>query len=809
MSSFGNIGGSGGSGSSSDKELVNSIYIVKNSFTNASIGDVLVETKIFDVSSASPSLVSTMWRNQTTDTDLASAPSLGDLILQGTSGAAVQTSELLPRSSFYPNYSGPADSSFAQAVIDQGGNLQTRAAVLTDEGTFRVNFPDSTLNHSIGSVTVSGDIVTGTDFYSYDVHYKDYFKMDADNESKYTQIDEIISDTQLKLVSAYTGSTSGAASRSLVKTIQANGGNYSIGSGKATLNSGTTSGSNITFGRGVDYLPLIYRAVISISQRIPNQEIRFGFAETAVTSRWLARFNANGTSNTQIICETGRNPTGAPTGTDLEQTLVNLPTGLTTADDVDYRVEIFTEVVYFFINGVKVAEHSLVIPTSFDIMDAGVKMVNTGTAASNTSVQISYITVKNHNVVQVSALSDSDGIIAKAVPGKVFSNLTATSNNTNLLTLDCSQISGVLLQFSAPVAWSNVNISFQGTNYLDDSGWTNIEAYSPSTNDTSSYANIAGQVYFLPSYGYKYIRIRVTSYTSGTIRLDAHALERSIPFTATSVKSLTNITTKFREAFESYTPNLKWTETKGSGDIIMLDGNAAAASYLVISKDPLTDGSTSKIESSINFQLPIELSLGLSLSQRSLGQEFSVEIIDTTTPTSQISDIAISSIQQATATLTVTTAVAHNLKVGYRIGIKGVSDSRLNYPALVVATTPSATQFTVTAGPNGTLPSVTAGPFTSGFVFYRTAMQGAQNGTSMIFENATATNASFYARSEAGDVLPSGTIAGNHSSTISTTASFQAVNAAYNYTFQPTTEFKAAIQADRLQWHDSVVDGII
>jgi len=113
MSSFGNIGGSGGSGSSSDKELVNSIYIVKNSFTNASIGDVLVETKIFDVSSASPSLVSTMWRNQTTDTDLASAPSLGDLILQGTSGAAVQTSELLPRSSFYPNYSGPADSSFA------------------------------------------------------------------------------------------------------------------------------------------------------------------------------------------------------------------------------------------------------------------------------------------------------------------------------------------------------------------------------------------------------------------------------------------------------------------------------------------------------------------------------------------------------------------------------------------------------------------------------------------------------------------------------------------------------------------------
>ena len=184
-------------------------------------------------------------------------------------------------------------------------------------------------------------------------------------------------------------------------------------------------------------------------------------------------------------------------------------------------------------------------------------------------------------------------------------------------------------------------------------------------------------------------------------------------------------------------------------------------------------------------------------------------MIDTTLPAAQISDIAISSIQQATTTLTITTVAAHNLKVGYRIGIKGVSDSRLNYPALVVATTPSTTQFTVTAGPGGNIPSINAGPFASGFVFYRTAMGGAQNGTSMIFENTTATNASFYTRSETGDVLPGGTIAGNHSSTISTTASFQAVNAAYNYTFQPTTEFKAAIQADRLQWHDSVVDGIV
>jgi hypothetical protein len=47
-----------------------------------------------------------------------------------------------------------------------------------------------------------------------------------------------------------------------------------------------------------------------------------------------------------------------------------------------------------------------------------------------------------------------------------------------------------------------------------------------------------------------------------------------------------NVTTKFREAFETYTPGANWTESKASGDLVFVDGNAAAASYLVISLSP-------------------------------------------------------------------------------------------------------------------------------------------------------------------------------------------------------------------------------
>lgn len=261
---------------------------------------------------------------------------------------------------------------------------------------------------------------------------------------------------------------------------------------------------------------------------------------------------------------------------------------------------------------------------------------------------------------------------------------------------------------------------------------------------------------------------------------------------------------KFRDPFIEW-PNENWTiNRQAAGDIIMVDGNAGGASYLSVSLDPLVAGTETWIESVASYSMPIELSAGLHTSQRTLGQEFSVEIVSTEEPSATPDDLAIASISQTTTTLSVTTALSHGLKAGDRIGINGVSDSRLNYPSLVVATTPTATTFTATAGPAGTIASVTAGPFTSGEVYFRTAMGRARNGTSMLFENATVTQASFYIKSDAGDATPiGGTITGNHVSTISTTASIQAINAALNYAFEPTTDYRLTLMADRTQWADA------
>lgn len=267
-----------------------------------------------------------------------------------------------------------------------------------------------------------------------------------------------------------------------------------------------------------------------------------------------------------------------------------------------------------------------------------------------------------------------------------------------------------------------------------------------------------------------------------------------------------NISTKFREAFENLNPAL-WTVSAGPGDIVAVDGNAVGASYLVVSKDPLTPNTATVIESLSTFSMPIELSVGLHMGQRTLGQQFAVEVVSTEVPLTAPADVALTSVSQTTTTLSATTATAHGLRAGQRIGLYGVSDARLNYSALVVATTPSPTTFTATAGPGGNLPSVTAGPFTSGFVTVRSAMGFAKNGSSMVFENASATNASVYVKSEGGDSMPiGGTAAGNHSVTINSTASTQAINAAITYSFRPTSEIRLALLADRLQWQDGAVD---
>jgi len=275
-----------------------------------------------------------------------------------------------------------------------------------------------------------------------------------------------------------------------------------------------------------------------------------------------------------------------------------------------------------------------------------------------------------------------------------------------------------------------------------------------------------------------------------------------------------NITAKFRETFEAW-PSAEWTQTKASGDIVTVDGNALGASYLVISMDPLSAGTETFIDTVTSYKMPIELAIGLSASQVAWGHDLSVEMIDREFVANPPADLEIASISQATTTLTVETVLPHNLAVGKRIGIRGCSNTIANYPSVVVASIISPTSFTVTGGPNSTIPSqtITNPAGAKGFVYFRPALSSSRNGTSMHFESPTATLGFFYTRASAGDALPFASGSGNsltarQATTIGTTVGTALTTAPYTYAWSPANEYRLTLMSDRLQWSDSLVDSL-
>jgi hypothetical protein len=305
--------------------------------------------------------------------------------------------------------------------------------------------------------------------------------------------------------------------------------------------------------------------------------------------------------------------------------------------------------------------------------------------------------------------------------------------------------------------------------------------------------------------------INSPSFPTKTYGVTSSGVETPAKVTPTGATITANVVSKFRDAYEAYVPGQIYTETKAVGDIVQAEGNTASASYLVISKSPFTQGSETILESIGTFSMPLDASFGIHLSQRVVGQEFAVEIVDTDPGLPVPAEVDVTSLSQTTTTLIVTTATPHGLSAGASFGVYGCPDSRLNYPALVVASVINDTQISATAGPGGTITNIaTASSSAAGMKLYsRRRLGGANDGTSIIFENATATNASVYVRSNSGDTLPIGsgvTIAGNHSATVATTASVALVSAVNAFAFAPTSEQKLNMAIDRVQWHDQARD---
>jgi len=428
---------------------------------------------------------------------------------------------------YWPGYGSPEGTTARPLLVDPNGAAITRGSVLTDEGTFRLNFANTSLAVGLGSVTVSGRTVTGTGFATSDAHYKDYFKLAADADTAWTQIESIDSDTQMTLVANYVGGSSGTGQRAIMRPVIGTGGSVTVASGQATIASGTTTGAITGVVRFTDYAPLVFRARASISQRIANQTTFIGLREDATTARWFARFRVDGTTATTVICETGRNPTAAPSAAETESTTITLPFGLTTATLLDYWVELLTEAVRFYVNGVRVADHVRVLPHQHDEMASVLEVVNATSPASNTNIVVDYVTGKNHNKLEVGVMSDSEQIVAAAAPMVPFAYSVAgvIAINTDLIVLDCRQLRSLMIQCRS-----------MGTTGVVTVQWANEPTFAaPITATLLSEAGAASTTFNAAVLRYTnviaaYCRLRLTTATTaGTTTIEVWGSQTPIP----------------------------------------------------------------------------------------------------------------------------------------------------------------------------------------------------------------------------------------------------------------------------------------
>ena len=446
-------------------------------------------------------------------------------------GTVAQIVELAAvNSGFSPTYSGPDVEGITRLRADPEGNLAVRGPVLTDEGTFRLNFANTSLAVAIGSVTVSGAIVTGTGFLAADLHKNDYFKVAADADTAYVQIESLDSDTQLTLVSAYVGAASGTGNRAVMAPVVGTGGAVAVASGQATLTAGTTIAAKTGVVRLLDYAPLVYRCRSSVSQRIVNQAFLSGLREDAATPRWFARFRFEGTVNTTVICETGRNPTGAPSASETESTTVTIPFGATSAALLETRIEQLTESVLFYIGDIRVAKHSKVIPQQHDTMMAAAEWVNAGTApASSSTATLDFLTGKNHNKLEVGLLSDSEQIVGVQPPAQMFSytaGAVVIPINTNIIEIDCSQLRSLSI-LSGSVGTTGVVTGAWSNDGTTD--WITATLVS-EVGATSTTFTGASALLRTTSVRARYFRLRMTTATTaaGATRINVAGFQQDI-----------------------------------------------------------------------------------------------------------------------------------------------------------------------------------------------------------------------------------------------------------------------------------------
>lgn len=370
--------------------------------------------------------------------------------------------------SFYPdNHNFSLYGELPALSQDVRGNLCTRGSVLTDEESFRTDYPGTTIYQNLtgtsffrnGSTHVVGQ---GTNFTS-EVAIRQYMKLTADPDADAVLIQDVFSDTHLILAEPYGGTTgSGVGQVSDWSYVIDAGGSISVGSSEMAIESGTTDGSVISAVRIGDYPPYVVGFRAKIDQRVANQIAHLGMTDGfGGVDRKQALIIFDGTDATKVKLRTG-----ADTGS-VEETTATLPFGGVTSTYHQYMMEIVLQYVVLWVDGVKVAENRLHVPGPYDTMNFHTCIRNVGVPISSTTLTLDSSWFNNINELSIVHQPESAPqlMVDAPAPVSVSTSVAAAVADTQLLAANPDRIGATIFNDSTADMYLKLGTGASATSY--------------------------------------------------------------------------------------------------------------------------------------------------------------------------------------------------------------------------------------------------------------------------------------------------------------------------------------------------------
>lgn len=364
---------------------------------------------------------------------------------------------------------GPAGNAL---LLDTEQHLQVRGRVLTDELSFLDDFNNGHIYRTITGTSYFRNgqthiIGSGTQFLT-EVSKEDYIKLDVDGESYYTRIENVVNDTDIVLEGAYGGTTSSGAAHTTPWTyLSASGGEFAQSSSELTIKSGDVADELLEAKHEGDYLPYSFFSVAKISQRIANQECGIGLADDIyglTNNQALIVFN--GTDNTKVTLRTSNDAAS------LQETIVTIPSGGTTAEYHEYKIDIISDHVVLWIDEYKLATHCCHIPKPYSLMDIRLYTQNIGAPASSTTLTVDVIQFANFNRLSVSLAPQVDSIITREqyCANGTTTTVAAVSADTILCSQNINRLGLTVFNNSTSVLYLKLGTGASPTSFTTKMG---------------------------------------------------------------------------------------------------------------------------------------------------------------------------------------------------------------------------------------------------------------------------------------------------------------------------------------------------